>query len=100
MIMPTKSPFEIVRMFWAAFSAHRLDEIFRDLIAADCEFVMPGAPPMKGAASIRALFEAYVRAFPDFTWSLIHGIEHGDTFAGEAKYSGTHRASLAMPQGE
>src|SRR5262245_59448368 len=99
-IMSTKSPAEVVRTFWTAFSARRFDEIFRDVMATDCEFVMPGAPPMKGSGAIRAMFEAYARAFPDFGWSPIHGIEQGDTFAGEAKYSGTHRAPLATPQGE
>jgi ketosteroid isomerase-like protein len=98
--LSTKSPAEIVRTFWNAFSTRRFDEIFRDVMASDCEFIMPGAPPMKGAPAIRAMFEAYARAFPDFTWSLIHGIEHGDTFAGEATYTGTHRAPLATPQGE
>ena len=98
--MLTKSPAEIVRTFWTVFSARRFDELFREVVAPDCEFIMSGSPPMKGAAAIRGMFEAYARAFPDFAWSPLHGIEHGDTFAGEAKYSGTHREPLATPQGE
>lgn len=94
------TPSEIIRTFWTAFTARRFDELFRDVIAADCEFVMPGAPPMKGPAAIRAMFEAYARAFPDFTWTPLHGIEHGDTFAGEAQYSGTHREPLVTPMGQ
>jgi ketosteroid isomerase-like protein len=98
--MSTKSPIEIVHTFWSLFSVHRIDDIFRECIAPDCEFVMPGMPRMKGAEAIRAMFQAYARAFPDFAWTSLHGIEQGDTFAGEAKYSGTHRAPLATPQGE
>jgi predicted ester cyclase len=49
---------------------------------------------------IRPMFEAYARAFPDFGWAPLQGVEQGDTFAGEAKYSGTYRAPLATPQGE
>jgi ketosteroid isomerase-like protein len=99
-VMTIETPTEILRSFWTAFSARRFDDIFRELMSPDCEFVMPGGPPMRGAAAIRGMFEAYARAFPDFTWSPIHGIEHGDTFAGEARYSGTHRAALTTPQGE
>ncbi len=98
--MSNSTPSEILRSFWTAFSGRRFDEVFSELIAPDCEFTMPGVPPMKGAAAIRGMFEAYARAFPDFMWSPIHGIEHGDTFAGEATYSGTHRAPLATPQGD
>jgi ketosteroid isomerase-like protein len=87
-------------MFWSAFAARRFDEIARDLMTPDCEFVMPGMPPMKGPAAIRRMFEAYARAFPDFAWSSIHAVEHGDTFAGEAKYTGTYREPLATPMGE
>ena len=41
-----------------------------------------------------------VRAFPISPARRSHGIEQGDTFAGEARYTGTHRAPLATPQGE
>src|SRR5690349_18563861 len=98
--MSTSTPSEIVRAFWAAFDARRFDDVFRDLIAPECELVMPGVPAMKGPAAIRQMFEAYVRAFPDFTCSPIHGIEQGDTFAGEARYTGTHRQPLATARGE
>jgi len=98
--MSKSSPAETVRTFWKQFTARRFDELFRDHVAADCEFIMPGMPPMRGHAPIRGMFEAYARAFPDFTCTPLSGIESADTYAGEARYSGTHRAPLATPQGE
>lgn len=95
-----KTPRQIVDTFWKTFEAHRFDELFRDLVAERCEFVMPGMPPMRGHAPVRQMFEAYARAFPDFACEPLHGIESGDTYAGEARYTGTHRGPLATPQGE
>jgi ketosteroid isomerase-like protein len=95
-----QGPAATVRRFWELFDTRRFDELFHDVITPDCEFVMSGAPPMKGPAAIRGMFEAYARAFPDFRCTPIHGIESGDTFAGEARFTGTHRAALVTPQGE
>jgi ketosteroid isomerase-like protein len=98
--MTMKSPSAIVRSFWSAFAAREFDRLVRDLVAPECVFVMPGAPPLEGAAAIRGMFESYARAFPDFECTPVHGIEQGDTFAGEARYGGTHRAALVTPLGE
>ena len=96
----TKTPAQIVDAFWTAFTARRFDELFRDLVAEQCEFVMPGLPRLEGQAPIRQMFEAYARAFPDFACRPLHGVESADTYAGEARYTGTHRAPLATAQGE
>ena len=97
--MSKRTPKQIVESFWQAFAARKLVEAFRDHMTADCEFVMPGAPPMSGEAQIRAMFEAYVSAFPDFASETVHAIESGDTFAAETRFAGTHRAPLMTPQG-
>lgn len=91
---------ETVRDFWRLFEARRFDDLCRDRLAMDCEFVMPGAPPMRGVAAVRGMFEAYVRAFPDFAARIVHAVESGDTYAAETAFTGTHRAPLATPQGE
>src|SRR5262245_23642836 len=94
------TPSRIVSAFWEAFTARRFDALFAELVAADCALVMPGMPPLRGHGPIRGLFEAYGRAFPDFSCTPLHAIESADTYAGEARYRGTHRAPLATPQGE
>lgn len=98
--MSAKSPGEVVRTFWKVFGERRFDDVFRDCVGADCEFVMPGAPPMRGAQAIRQLFEAYTRAFPDFACATLHAVEGGDTYAAETRFSGTHSGPLRTPQGE
>src|SRR6476620_11017590 len=78
-----QSPSETVSSFWNAFEAGRMDELIRDHVAEKCEFIMPGSPPLSGAAAIRRLFEAYRAAFPDFKHRTLHAIESGDTYAAE-----------------
>ena len=95
-----KSAKEVVHGFWKAFGTRSFDQVFTDLVADDCTFVMPGAPPLVGVAQIRGMFEAYVRAFPDFASAPVHEIESGDTYAGETKFTGTHKGPLATPHGE
>jgi len=97
--MAQRTPRQIVDAFWLAFSSRKLAEAFREHMAPDCEFVMPGAPLMKGEAQIRGMFEAYVSAFPDFAVETLHAIEAGDTYAAESRFAGTHRAPLMSPQG-
>jgi ketosteroid isomerase-like protein len=92
-----KTPKQIVESFWKQF---RSDTVVRDFIADHCELVMPGMPPLRGHAAIGQMFAAYARALPDFACKILHAIESGDTYAGEARYSGTHRGPLATPQGE
>lgn len=95
-----KTPKQIVGWFWTGFAERRFDSLMHELIAESCEIVMPGMPPLCGHAPIRQMFEAYARAFPDFAWSPLCELESGDLYAGEARYRGTHRAPLAIPQGE
>lgn len=94
------SPSAVVESFWRAFAARDLARAFDEHMTPDCEFVMPGAPPMHGAGPIGAMFEAYVRAFPDFAAATLHAIESGDTYAAETRFTGTHRHALQTPQGE
>src|SRR5262245_39814742 len=94
-----KNPTEIVNAFWTAFAARRLDDALARL-TEDCEFVMPGAPPMTGHAQIRPLFEAYLHAFPDFSCDTSHAIESGNTYAAETSFRGTHKGPLRTPGGE
>ena len=97
--MSKSTPSSIVESFWSAFAGRRLTEAFRDHMAPDCEFILPGSPPLRGEAQIRRMFEAYVSAFPDFAKETLHAIESGDTYAAETRFAGTHRAPLATPQG-
>ena len=97
--MSKQTPKHVVDSFWRAFASRKLAEAFGHHMTADCEFVMPGAPPMKGEAEIRGMFEAYVTAFPDFAAETVHAIESEDTYAAETRFAGTHRGALASPQG-
>ena len=94
------TPTTIVQTFWKTFDRRDFDALCRDSLAADCEFVMPGSPPMRGTAAIRQMFEAYATAFPDFACETVHAIESGDTYAAETRFSGLHRAPLRTPHGE
>lgn len=98
--MSKMSPGEVVRSFWKAFEARKLDEVFRDLVAQDCEFVMPGMPPLRGEQAIRGMFEAYGRAFPDFRCETITAVESNDTYAAETRFRGTHRGPLTSQHGD
>jgi ketosteroid isomerase-like protein len=98
--MEEKSSIEVVRAFWKAFAARDLDTATNAYMSDDCDFVLPGAPPMKGREAVRAMFDAYVRAFPDFRAEPLHEIEHGDTYASETAFRGTHRGPLATAHGE
>jgi predicted ester cyclase len=98
--MHPKSPTEIVRNFWQLFHSRSFDTLCSDVLAPECEFVMPGAPPLRGPAAIRGMFEAYARAFPDFACQAVHAIESGDTYAAETRFTGSHRGALATPHGE
>jgi ketosteroid isomerase-like protein len=94
-----KSPTQVVESFWYAFTSQSPVDAFRGHMAVDCEFVMPGAPPMKGEAQVCAMFAAYKTAFPDFSCETLHAIESGDTYAAETRFAGTHRGPLANAQG-
>ena len=98
--MSKSSPTHVIDSFWSAFATRRLDEVFAQHMTSDCEFVMPGAPLLKGAAAIRGMFEAYVAAFPDFARQALHAIESDDTYAAETRFTGTHHGALRTPQGE
>src|SRR5262249_26454048 len=93
------TPKQIVDAFWKSFAGRELGETFRQHMTSECEFVMPGAPAMRGQAAIVGMFEAYVRAFPDFECETLHAIESGDTYAAETRFAGTHEGPLVMPQG-
>jgi predicted ester cyclase len=66
----------------------------------DCEMTMPGAPAMRGLASIRATLEAWTRALPDLAPETIVAVEQGDVYAAETRFSGTHTGPMRTPQGE
>ena len=100
MTKPKPSPGDVVRTFWQLFDARDFDALSRDVLSPDCEFVMPGAPPLRGPAATRQMFEAYARAFPDFACEAVHAIESGDTYAAETKYTGIHQGPLRTPHGE
>jgi ketosteroid isomerase-like protein len=65
----------------------------------DCELVMPGAPPLRGEAQIRGMFEAYVDALPDFRAETLVAVESVDTYAAETRFAGTHDGPLVTPHG-
>lgn len=85
--------------FWKAYEAGDVAKA-TEAFAPDCEMVMPGMPPLKGAAAVRAMFEAWRGALPDMRHETVHGIEAGDTYAGETRFTGTHTGPLRTPAGE
>jgi predicted ester cyclase len=89
-----------VDAFWKAFEAGKIEEVFAQHVAPDVEFVMPGAPPMRGAAAVRGLWEAWRVAFPDMRHETLHAIESGETYAAETSFAGTHKGPLRGAQGE
>jgi len=91
---------ETMNEFWSAFRAGRWAEVFTRYLADDCEFVMPGLPPLRGRTQIAPLFEAYLTAFPDFSVETLHAISSGDTWAAESRYQGTHAGPLSTADGE
>ena len=97
--MTNQTPKAVVESFWKTFAARKLADAFSRHMTSDCELVIPGAPPLRGEAQIRAMFESYVEAFPDFTCETVHAIEAGDTYAAETRFAGTHRGPLVTPQG-
>jgi ketosteroid isomerase-like protein len=97
--MKSSSPSAIVASFWSAFAERQFERVFAEHLAEGCEFTLPGMPPLVGAEAIGALFQSYVRAFPDFAARTLHAIESGDTYAAETAFSGTHQGPLQTPQG-
>ena len=85
--------------FWAAFGEGRWDDVFERFLTADCEFTMPGMPTLQGRAQIAPLFEAYLRAFPDFTAQTLCSSASADLWAAESEYHGTHAGPLVGPEG-
>ena len=90
---------ESVEGFWSDFEAGRIGDAVARL-GDDCEFVMPGAPPMRGLAALRPFFEGWRSAFPDMRHETAHAIESGATYAAETDFRGTHRGALRSANGE
>jgi predicted ester cyclase len=86
--------------FWTAFERGELDRIEAELVAPDIEFVMPGAPKLRGSKSVRQLWDAWKTAFPDMRHETVHAVEGGDTYAAETRFTATHTGTLRSPQGE
>ena len=89
-----------VQAFWKGFEAGDMEAIVATAIAPDCEFTMPGAPPLRGADAVRGMFEAWRAAFPDMRHETVHAIESGDTYAAETRFSAPHRGPLRGVAGE
>src|SRR2546429_4224842 len=85
--------------FWTAFEDGDLTRA-TEAFTPDCELVMPGMPPMKGAAAVRGMFEAWRAALPDMRHETLHRVESGDTYAAETRFTGTHTGPLRTPAGE
>jgi predicted ester cyclase len=86
--------------FWKHFEHGEIDRIVAELVTTDVEFVMPGAPRLRGAAQVRKLWEAWRAAFPDMRHETVHAIEDGDTYAAETRFAGTHTGTLHGARGE
>lgn len=85
--------------FWKAYESGDLARAEQSF-APDCEMTMPGLPPMKGAAAVRATFEAWRAALPDMRHETVTAVESGDTYAGETRFTATHLGPLRTPAGE
>ena len=86
--------------FWKAFGTGDFERIAGSLAQPDVEFVMPGAPPLRGIPAVRGLWEAWRAAFPDMRHETAHAIEHDDTYAAETRFVATHTGTLRNAQGE
>ena len=86
--------------FWRAFGQGDFDHIEAKLAQPEIEFVMPGAPELRGMQAVRGLWEAWRAAFPDMRQETAHAIENADTYAAETRFVATHTGTLRSPQGE
>jgi predicted ester cyclase len=96
----TRKHAETMAAFWSAFEGGHFDRIESELMAPDIEFVMPGVPPQRGIAAVRALWEAWRGAFPDMRHETLHAVEGPSSYAAETRFSGTHTGTMQSPQGE
>ncbi len=86
--------------FWNSYEAGDLEQVFADLVTPDVEFVMPGAPALKGAKAVRELWLGWRSAFPDLRHQTEHAIEQDQSYAAETSFSGTHTGTLQSAQGQ
>jgi predicted ester cyclase len=91
---------ERLSAFWSAFERGELDRIEAELMSPDIEFVMPGAPKLRGVKQVRQLWESWKAAFPDMKHQTVHAIEGADTYAAETHFTATHTGTLRSAQGE
>src|SRR4051794_32888326 len=85
---------ERMSAFWSAFERGELDRIEAELVSPDVEFVMPGAPKLRGIKQVRQLWESWKAAFPDMKHEEVHAIEGADTYAAETRFTATHTGTL------
>ena len=70
------------------------------LMAPDCEFVVPGAPPVRGREVIEGFGRAWDAAFSGGRHTVLDMVESGDLAVAELRWTGTHTGTLVTPQGE
>jgi steroid delta-isomerase-like uncharacterized protein len=88
---------QLVAEFVDAFNSHDEARI-RQGYAEDVKFMAPGAEA-DGADAATEYSMTYIRAFPDVRLEVTNIIASGDWIVAEYKYSGTHTAPLATPDG-
>lgn len=56
--------------------------------------------PLEGRDAVLRDLEAFLQAFPDLHFEVGEGFERGAAFAGEGRFTGTHRGVLVTDQGD
>lgn len=89
---------DAVKTFYERFGAGDMEGA-SEVFTPDVETVTP-PQSMTGRDAYQAYGGVFKKAFPDARMVIGSTIESGDTVAVEARFTGTHTAPLASPQGE
>src|SRR3954469_11702328 len=88
---------ELLERYVELYNSGDLDAIM-DLYAEDAVQIMPEGT-FEGPSSIRARLARDLDACPDAAYTVCSFVEHGDTFADEWTFAGTHTGPFPLPDG-
>jgi steroid delta-isomerase-like uncharacterized protein len=89
---------ELSRQAIALYNAHDLDGLVARY-RPDAEFVVPGAPPARGNAAIKEVWQRQFASFPDGKLTVHAMVAEGNTLAAEYTFTGTNTGPLTLPTG-
>jgi steroid delta-isomerase-like uncharacterized protein len=90
---------ELSRQAIALYNAHDLDG-FVARYRPDAELVAPGAPPARGTAAIKEVWQRQFAGFPDGRVTVHTMVAEGSTLAAEYTFTGTNTGPLTLPTGQ